>query len=616
MVVAATAISGQIVIIRALWGAIGVNAIALLYIPGHAASFRLLKWGLWGIVLATLAVIYSISGTGRSFRVVPGDRRIFMVAGGLVMWSVLAPLISTPFTTAHTAGILQLCMGFSFSWLVALELSDADQKTRCGSLFVLGVGGVIVSIIVLLQAAGLTLPGFIPAQSVEFQAPGTLGNPNWTAAFLLPLVPILLGVRNEFSTGNGRRLLRWACMGMAVLIAAATLATRSKAGTIALIAGIIVYLIFDPKLNRHIRLSMIIGLSISATIILTWLVSSGILQSLAWTRGRLFLWKACLILITRHPITGYGLGGFLPAYPEALPQLLNGDPLAYMPLHRIEFAYNDVLQMAVDAGLPAALLFLALVFLLLHRAFRNSDCLSRGVGAAVASMAIYGCFDSPLHLPGTLALWWFLVGWMMAGKKPEFFKQDLHVWTHSSYRAVFASFIVLLGIFQAIRFSAADFFWTRGTSALSINEYHHASEIMQTAAAFAPENAKLLSESAKTSLLDRNPDLALQTANRALLAGFSFDDLFLRQRVIKQMKGADATFDEWRRMARDYPGLFTPHIELARFYLKQDDLASARAELETVLQIRQSDDIDRTYKIEAKRMLELILARISVRQLY
>ncbi|MFA6008338.1 MAG: hypothetical protein WC799_00035 [Desulfobacteraceae bacterium] len=146
-------------IIRALWGAIGVNAIALLYIPGHAASFRLLKWGIWGIVLATLAVIYSISGAGRSFRLVPGDRRIFMVAGGLVMWSVLAPFISTPFVTAHTAGILQLCMGFSFSWLVALELSDADQKTRCGSLFVLGVGGAILSIIVLLQAAGLTLPG-------------------------------------------------------------------------------------------------------------------------------------------------------------------------------------------------------------------------------------------------------------------------------------------------------------------------------------------------------------------------------------------------------------------------------------------------------------------------
>lgn len=612
--VAATAISGRIVIIRALWGAIGVNAIALLYIPGHAASFRLLKWGVWGIVLSTLAVISCFSGAGRSSRLMPGERRIFMVAGGLVMWSVLAPLISTPFTTAHTAGILQLCMGFSFSWLVALELSDADQKTRCGSLFVLGVGGAILSVIVLLQATGLTLPGFIPAQSVEFQAPGTLGNPNWTAAFLLPLVPILLGVRNKFSTGDGKRFPGSVCLGMAVLIAAATLATRSKAGAIALIAGIVVYVIFNPKLNRRIRLSMIIGLSTAISVLLAWLVSSGLLQSLVWTRGRLFLWKACLILIAQHPITGYGLGGFLPAYPEALPQLLNGDPLAYMPLHRIEFAYNDFLQMAVDAGLPAALLFLALVFLLLHRAFRNSDSLSRGVGAAIASMALYGCCDSPLQLTGTLALWWFLVGWMMAGRMPDHGKQDGITKQRWLYRVVFVSFIALLGIFQAIRFCAADSFWTRGIIALRVNEYHHASEMMQAAAAFAPENAKLLSESAKTSLLDRNPNQALQTANLALLAGFSFDDLFLRQRVIKQMKGADATFDEWRRMASDYPGLFTPHIELARFYLKQDDLASARAELETVLQIRQSDDIDRTYKIEANRMLELILARISVRR--
>lgn len=609
---AATAISGRIVIIRALWGVIGVDAIALLYIPGHAASFRLLKWGLWGIVLATLAVIYSISGAWRSSRLMPGDRRIFMVAGGLVLWSALVPLISTPFTTAHTAGILQLCMGFSFSWIVALDLSDADQKARCGSLFVLGVGGAMLSVIVLLQAAGLALPGFIPAQSLEFQAPGTLGNPNWTAAFLLPLVPILLGVRNEFSTGDGKRFLGLVCMGMAVLIAAATLATRSKAGAIALTAGIIFYIIFDPKLNRRIKLSMIIGLFTSAAALLTWLVSTGILHSLVWTRGRLFLWKACLILIARHPITGYGLGGFLPAYPEALPQLLNGDPLAYMPLHRIEFAYNDILQTAVDAGLPAAFLFLVLVFLLLYRAFRNSDSLSRGVGTAIASMALYGCFDSPLQLPGTLALWWLLVGWMMVGRIPDRGKPDGITKQRWRYCVVFTSFIALLGIFQAIRFCAADFFWTRGASALRVNEYHHASEMMQTAAAFAPENAKLLSVSAKTSLLDRNPDQVLHTANLALLAGFSFDDLFLRQRVIKQMKGADATFDEWRRMARDYPGLFIPHIELARFYLKQGDLASARAELETVLQIRQNDDIDRTYKIEAERMLEQILARTSV----
>ncbi|MFA6008337.1 MAG: O-antigen ligase family protein [Desulfobacteraceae bacterium] len=403
-------------------------------------------------------------------------------------------------------------------------------------------------------------------------------------------------------------------MGMAVLIAAATLATRSKAGAIALTEGIIVYVIFDPKLNRRIKLSMTIGLFTSVAALLTWLVSSGILHSLAWTRGRLFLWEACLILIARHPITGYGLGGFLPAYPEALPQLLNGDSLAYIPLHRIEFAYNDFLQTAVDAGIPAELLLLALVFLLLYRAFRNSDSLSRGVGAAIASMTLYGCFDSPLQLPGTLALWWFLVGWMMAGRMPDRVKLAVPVRHHLSCRTVFASFIALLGIFQAVRFCAADLFWTRGVFALRVNEYYHASEMMQTAAAFAPENAKLLSESAKTSLLDRNPDLALQTVNRALLAGFSFDDLFLRQRVIKQMKGADATFEEWRRMARDYPGLFAPHIELARFYLKQDDLASARAELETVLQIRQNDDIDRTYKIEAERMLELILAQTSVRR--
>lgn len=601
------------VVHRALWGAMGVISLALLFIPGLAAPFRLLKWGLWGIVITVMAIGYACSDPKGPQRFVPPNRRIFMIAGGFVMWSALAPFLSTPFITVHGAGILQMFMGFIFSWLVALELSDTDSKTRCNSLIVLCAGGSFLSVVVILQAAGLTFPGFTPADSTEFQAPGTLGNPNWTAAFLLPLVPMLLGVRCWLQEEGGSRLQRSACIGMAVLIAAATLATRSKAGAIALSAGIIAYILLDSGLHRRIRSCILIGLSATSAILLIWLVFSGSLTSLTWTRGRLFLWEACLVLIAKNPISGFGLGGFQPAYPQALPQLLKGDPQAFMPLHRIEFAYNDILQTAVDAGLPAALLLFALIFMLIRQAYQNKDGMSRGVGAAVAAMALYGCLDSPLQLPGTLALWWFLAGWMMAGTKQGSDTTASSSRHRKRHRAVFASFIVLLGMFQAVRFGVADLFWTRGVSALGANEYHHAAEDMRTAAAFAPENAKLLSESAKVFLLERNSAQALKTVDRALLSGFSFDDLFLRQRVIKRMRGKAMIVDEWRRMAHDYPGLFTPHIELARYYLSQNDLRSARIELEIVMLIRQTDDLDRTYKVEAKRMLENILKQASDR---
>jgi O-antigen ligase len=583
---------------RKTWGAIGVIAVALFFVPGISAPFRLVKWCFWSVVLVLVTMGY-LSGASRPKRLLPGDRPTFFAAVAFVTWSSLAPLSTTSFFTVHSAGMLQLAMGFAFAWIVSLELTDADRKTRSESLLVLGIGGVLLSVFVILQAAGLALPGFMPVHTSEFRSSGPLGNPNWTAAFLLPLPPLLLGVRSTFSGG---RIVPF-ILPMAILTAAATLLTGSKAGVIALGAGLAAYGFLNPRLQRRLLFGILAALSTGAILLVIGCVSSGILQTLSWTRGRLFLWNACLILVGRHPISGFGLGGFLPAYPQALPRLLNGDPLAYMPLHRIEFAYNDILQTAVEAGIPGAILLLAFGVLLLRRAFLNGDAPSRGVFGAVAAMAIYGCFDSPFRLPGTLALGWYLAGWVMAGATSDPVKPDDAVNGPIMGRALIVSVISILGTFQAVRFSGAEYFWSRGASLLRAKEIHRAAESLETATRFVPENARLQSEVAAVWMLDRNHERSLRTVDRALAAGFCFDDLFLRQRALRISGGGAATIAEWQRMAVDYPGLFTPHIELARYHVSRGDFASARKELHIVLAIRQFQDSDRPYKQEAERML-------------
>lgn len=580
----------------------GVCAIALLFIPDLAAPFRLVKWALWGAVLAVMAVRLA-ADSGLPVRFIPRNRWIFFTAMGFVVWSMIAPWVTTPFTTAHTAGMLLMAMGFAFSWLSALELQGAGNHEQWQGLFILGLGGSLLSIIVILQASGLTLPGFIPAVSREFRVLGTLGNPNWTAGFLLSLPPVLLGVRSWLSEKNESRHLQAACAIMAVLIACATVATGSKAGAIALVAGFVAYILLDTRMKGRNRQLTVIGTFLVITVAGTGLISSGLLHSLSWTRGRLFLWKTGLTLMAQNPLTGIGFGGFPAGYPRALPMLIGGDPLAYMPLHRVEFAYNDMLQFAVESGVPSALLYLALVFLLLRHVNQVGDGLTRGVGAAMAAMVVYGCFDSPLQLPGTLALWWYLVGWMMAGWPKEHTTPEKTAKLRPWMRLFFSVCLILLGLFQTVRFSAAEVFWTLGAKSLAEKQTHEATLYLEKAAAFHPENAILLSEAAKVFLRDRNPYQALETVNRALTAGFSFDDLFLRQKILSQMGKTSETLCEWKRMATDYPGLFTPHIELGRMYLEQGELSKARNELETVLRIKQRGDTDRSYHAEAKRML-------------
>ncbi len=580
----------------------GVCAIALLFIPGLAAPFRLVKWALWGAVPAIMAVRLA-ADSGLPVRFIPRNRWIFFIAMGFVVWSMIAPWVTTPFTTAHTAGMLLMAMGFAFSWLSALDLQGAENHEKWHGLFILSLGGSLVSIIAILQASGLTLPGFIPAVSREFRVLGTLGNPNWTAGFLLSLPLLLLGVRSWLSEKDESRHLQTACAIMAVLIVCATVATGSKAGAIALAAGFVAYILLDTRMKGRNRQLTVAGIFFALTVAGTGLISSGLLHSLSWIRGRLFLWKTGLTLIAQNPVTGIGLGGFPAGYPQALPMLVSGNPQAYMPLHRVEFAYNDMLQFAVESGVPSALLYLALTFFLLRHASQAGCGLTRGVGAAVAAMAVYGCFDSPLQLPGTLALWWYLVGWMMAGRPKEHASPEKTTKLRPWVRLFFSACLILLGLFQAVRFSAAEFFWTLGAKSLAEKQTHEAALHVKKAAAFHPENAILLSEAAKVFLRDKDPYQALETINRALTAGFSFDDLFLRQKILSQMGKTSETLYEWKRMATDYPGLFTPHIELGRMYLEQGEFSQARNELETVLRIRQRGDADRPYHAEAKRML-------------
>jgi O-antigen ligase len=528
-------------------------------------------------------------------RFIPYERHIFSTSFTYVLWSVTVPWLSTLYVSSHGAGALQITMGFFFSWLVSRELSDQGKKNKCECLTLIGAGGVLISLLVLIQASGVTVPGFTPAISPEFRATGTLGNPNWTAAFLLPLTPVLMGVRSTCVEEKGSRIKIYLCTAMIVLISSATLFTRSKAGVVSLAAGVIVYGLFSIRLQRRSVVLLITGFMAGVSAFLIWSVSTSLFQTLTWTRGRIFLWKACLLLIARHPVTGSGLGGFLPSYPQVLPKLINGDPQVYMPLGRIEFAYNDILQTAVDAGIPAAILLLILLFCLFRRAFGSGDSLSRGVGSGLAALTVYGCFDSPLQLPATLALWWYFIGWLMAGNSPDTGKTNETSFHRRIVHVVFLSCVALLGLFQAIRFTGVDLMWTRGASALKRNDRTAASESMLTAARMVPENAKLLSETAKTLMFDHKPHEALTAIRQALMTGFSFEDRFLELKILKQVNKAEESEFGWKSMVHDYPGLFTPHIELARVFIRERNFSAARSELETVLRIRQHDEIGRAH---------------------
>ena len=106
---------------------------------------------------------------------------------------------------------------------------------------------------------------------------------------------------------------------------------------------------------------------------------------------RTSLWSDGAAALVENPWIGSGLGTF--PYVFARSEM-------YLPRKTIEHAHNDYLEFAVELGLPATLLGLALVGVAIRRAYvSNFGCF---LGAA--SILTHGLVDSPLHAPAVAAL--------------------------------------------------------------------------------------------------------------------------------------------------------------------------------------------------------------------
>ena len=184
----------------------------------------------------------------------------------------------------------------AFAWaLAAWPLLRIDQRvfTR-----VVGVAGAVVGVTVVLQALGLDV--FAPAGlSARLSLYGTLGNPDFVASVLLPIVIILVRpLPDPLPTGERGTVL--------VLMVAALVLTRSFGTLLAALAAALVLLL----LRR--------GKGALAMIAICALLIGGLLgrdagQTLG---GRRYLVNVALPHVLDAPLLGHGLGATVQAWPE------------------------------------------------------------------------------------------------------------------------------------------------------------------------------------------------------------------------------------------------------------------------------------------------------------
>jgi O-antigen ligase len=114
--------------------------------------------------------------------------------------------------------------------------------------------------------------------------------------------------------------------------------------------------------------------------------------------GRLAVWADTLRLIGERPLAGIGLGAFESAYTKVQTVDVNA---------RVDHAHNDYLQIAAELGVPAVLLFWAMIFSLASRtaracwipASRARHAIALGATGALAALLLHSLTDFNLYIP-------------------------------------------------------------------------------------------------------------------------------------------------------------------------------------------------------------------------
>jgi O-antigen ligase len=260
---------------------------------------------------------------------------------------------------------------------VAASVSRAGQGERAfrALCIALLVAGVASSVIGLLQVFLPKVPDgdWIALASIAGRATGNLRQPNHLSSLLLwsAVAAVWLGA--------ARTVDRRIAIGLLALFVYVTMLTGSRTGALGTLtlAG---WGAIDRRLSRPLRIALVLAPALYA---LTWwgtgiLASSNDIAFGAETRfsarenfssNRVAIWSNTLSLIATHPWLGVGFGDFNFAWTLT--------PFPGRPSEFFDHTHNLLLNLAVEMGLPLALVVVALLVYALVQALRNAIAAGR-----------------------------------------------------------------------------------------------------------------------------------------------------------------------------------------------------------------------------------------------
>ena len=319
-------------------------------------------------------------------------------------WAAAVSTAAIAGAVASLDGLLLALAPVPLFYAIAGGLVPRDTLARA-----IWRGSVCEAIVALIQCCSLDPLRWMGWQpelfwSARMRIYGTLGNPDFVAAWLCAALPLCWREIARAAPGTRSRALRWAA---AAAMVAAIVATGSR--VFALVLPVQAAL---PALrSKRLRRAALLAIPVSAALL--YLAPARPLA--ATVEGRLYFMRVATF---GAPIlaAGSGPGSFEARFAAAQSAWLKAHPRH--PLARfagaVDHAHNDYLEFLVELGPLGLAVFFGLAACTAIEAWRGRDLPIHSVRASAAAGALtlmaIALVDFPFHRPAEWALFWIFAG--------------------------------------------------------------------------------------------------------------------------------------------------------------------------------------------------------------
>ena len=304
-------------------------------------------------------------------------------------------------------------------YLVVINLFNA-QKTRLAIPFFAST--LIVSIWAILQKVGVIGALFYQKNNNEIvqylvhplRAFGPFDSPNYLAMYLVPMmflsIPIFKLVRNKY-----RRIV---IILTFLLPSIAVYFSGSRAGLLALLAGVIVYLVNETIWHKN-KKALFAALILSAVLIygfygfITTKDSSRAISN----NSRVQIYKYAIGMIKSNPIAGIGLGDFHSDIATVSKD--DGDFQVYKLPYAVH-PHDVFLAMWLNLGLAGLIIFIVILIRFFKYEIQTKDRFQAGlVLSAMTAILVHGLFDTTYFKNDLSAIFWLIIAIKIIYEKRE-----------------------------------------------------------------------------------------------------------------------------------------------------------------------------------------------------